>query len=155
MLKTAFYLAANHAPVNQIALEGITETENPTEDTRLFISNENVLEAYDAFMTGAEGPAIRSASTQGASKVKKATKASRTRGLENARRLGEDMAVGTERRLKKLPFYFPEYRATGSRYTNDSPRIYSIPRRARQAVSRVPDLDLHRRAGRVLRRAGA
>ena len=30
------------------------------------------------------------------------------------------------RRLKTLPFYFPEYRATGSRYTNDSPRIYSI-----------------------------
>ena len=52
LLKTAFYLAVNHAPVNQIALQGVTETENPTEDTRLYISNENVLEAYEAFMTG-------------------------------------------------------------------------------------------------------
>ena len=124
MLKTAFYLAANHAPVNQIALEGITETENPTEDTRLFISNENVKEAYDAFMTG-QGTR-NPKRVRKARKVKRATTASRTRGLENARRLGEDMAVGTKRRLKKLPFYYPEYRATGSRYTNDSPRIYSI-----------------------------
>ena len=40
-------------------------------------------------------------------------------GLENARRLGEDMAVLAAPRLKNLPFYFPEYRTTGSRYANE------------------------------------
>ena len=126
LLKTAFYLASNHAPVNQIALKGVTETENPTEDTRLYISNENVLEAYEAFMTGEKGTRNPEREEK-AKKVKKPAKASRTSGLENAKRLGEDMAVLAARRLKSLPFYFPEYRATGSRYSNDSPRIYSIP----------------------------
>ena len=125
LLKTAFYLAANHAPVNQIALKGLTESENPTEDTRLYLSNENVLEAYDAFMTGEQGTRNPERETK-AKKVSKPAKASRTGGLENAKRLGEDMAVTAARRLKTLPFYFPEYRATGSRYTNDSPRIYSL-----------------------------
>ncbi len=125
LLKSAFYLAVNHAPVNQIALPGVTETENPTEDTRLYISNENVLEAYEAFMTGEKGTRNPERETK-AKKVKKPAKASATSGLENAKRLGEDMAVLAARRLKSLPFYFPEYRATGSRYTNDSPRIYSI-----------------------------
>lgn len=124
MLKTAFYLAVNHAPVNQIALKGVSESENPKEDTRLYISNDNLLEAYEAFMTG-QGTVNPKRSTK-TKKVKRAAKASRTRGLENARRLGEDMAVEAAPRLKKLPFYFPEYRATGSRYTNDSPRIYSL-----------------------------
>lgn len=126
LLKTAFYLADNHAPVNQVALKGVSDSENPTEDTRLYMSNENVLEAYEAFMTGVEGTRNPDRSTK-AKKVKKPAKASRTAGLENARRLGEDMAVLAAPRLKTLPFYFPEYRATGSRYTNDSPRIYSIP----------------------------
>ena len=91
LLKTAFYLADNHAPVNQIALKGVTDSENPTEDTRLYISNENILEAYEAFMTG-EKARNPKRSTK-AKKVKKPAKASRTSGLENARRLGEDMAV--------------------------------------------------------------
>jgi polyisoprenyl-teichoic acid--peptidoglycan teichoic acid transferase len=47
-------------------------------------------------------------------------------GLENARRLGEDLAVMATPRLKNLPFYFPEYRTTGSRYANETPRIYSL-----------------------------
>ena len=42
MLKTAVDLAVNHAPVNQISLPGITESEDPTVDTRLFISDENI-----------------------------------------------------------------------------------------------------------------
>ena len=41
MIKTAIYLAINHAPVNQISLaSGITESEDPTADTRLYISND-------------------------------------------------------------------------------------------------------------------
>ena len=42
LLKTAISLAYNHAPVNQIALKGITESEDPKVDTRLYISNENI-----------------------------------------------------------------------------------------------------------------
>jgi LCP family protein required for cell wall assembly len=123
LLKTGVSLAFNHAPVNQIALEGITEAANPVEDTRLYISNDNLKKAYDAFMTG-EGTRNPKRETK-VRKVKKAAKASRLSGLENARRLGEDLAVLASRRLKTLPFYFPEYRTTGSRYENDTPRIYS------------------------------
>jgi LCP family protein required for cell wall assembly len=123
MIKTAISLAYNHAPVNQIALQGITEAENPTEDTRLYLSNDNLKVAYDAFMTG-EGTRNpkREKKTK---KVSKPAKASSVSGLENARRLGEDLAVLATPRLKSLPFYFPEYRSTGSRYDNDTPRIYS------------------------------
>jgi LCP family protein required for cell wall assembly len=123
LIKTGVSLAFNHAPVNQITLEGITEAENPTEDTRLYISNDNLKVAYDAFMTG-EGTRNpkREKKTR---KVKKPAKASSLSGLENANRLGEDLAVLASRRLKKLPFYFPEYRTTGSRYDNETPRIYS------------------------------
>jgi LCP family protein required for cell wall assembly len=123
LIKTGVSLAYNHAPVNQIALDGITEAENPLEDTRLYISNENVKLAFDAFMTG-EGTSNPTREKK-AKKVKKATKASSVTGLENARRLGENLAVLASRRLKTLPFYFPEYRTTGSRYDNETPRIYS------------------------------
>jgi polyisoprenyl-teichoic acid--peptidoglycan teichoic acid transferase len=125
MIKTAVYLAIHHAPVNQISLsEGITESEDPAKDTRLYISNERLQKAYDEFMTG-EGTRNPKRSTK-AKKVKKAAKASTVTGLENARRLGEDLAVLATKRLKNLPFYFPEYRTTGSRYVNDTPRVYSL-----------------------------
>jgi LCP family protein required for cell wall assembly len=124
LLKTAFYLAANHAPVNQIALKGVSEAEDPEEDTRLYVSDQNLQDSYDAFMTG-ERTRNPKRSTK-PRKVKNPVKASRTRGLENALRQGKDMAVEAAPRLKRLPFYFPEYRATGSHYTNDSPRIYSL-----------------------------
>ena len=75
LLKTAFYLAVNHAPVNQIALKGVTESENPTEDTRLYISNENSSKAYDAFMTGEKGTRNPEREEK-AKKVKKPAKAS-------------------------------------------------------------------------------
>jgi LCP family protein required for cell wall assembly len=122
LLKTGVSLAFNHAPVNQIALDGITDAENPIEDTRLYISNDNLKKAYDAFMTGEGTSNPKREKT--VKKAKRATK-STVSGLENARRLGEDLAVLAERRLKTLPFYFPEYRTTGSRYDNDTPRIYS------------------------------
>src|SRR4051812_2702786 len=125
MIKTAVYLAINHAPVNQISLaSGITEAQDPTKDTRLYISNDALAKAYDQFMTG-EGTRNPKRRTK-AKKVKKAAKASKVSGLENARRLGEDLAVAAKPRLKHLPFYFPEYRTTGSRYDNEAPRVYSV-----------------------------
>src|SRR3954447_21585630 len=41
LLKTAIYLSAGHAPVNQIKLAGISESDDPENDTRLFLSPEN------------------------------------------------------------------------------------------------------------------
>jgi LCP family protein required for cell wall assembly len=128
MIKTAIYLAVNHAPVNQISIaSGITESEDPKADTRLYLSNDALAKAYDQFMTG--GSSTRN--PKRSSKVKKiskkeARKSSAVSGLENARRLGEDMAVLASPRLKSLPFYFPEQRTTGSRYANDAPRVYSV-----------------------------
>ncbi len=122
-------------------------------DTRLYISNENLKVAYDEFMTG-EGTRNPKRETQGQDGQEAGQGVDALSGLENARRLGEDMAVLASRRLKTLPFYFPEYRTTGSRYVNDTPRIYSDARRAGQAPPRLPDRDLQRRARRVLRRPG-
>jgi LCP family protein required for cell wall assembly len=125
MIKTAVYLAIHHAPVNQISVaSGITEAEDPAKDTRLYISNDALAKAYDQFIngTGTRNPKR----TSKAKKVSKPAKASTVSGLENARRLGEDMAVLASPKLKKLPFYFPEYRVTGSRYANDAPRVYSL-----------------------------
>jgi LCP family protein required for cell wall assembly len=125
MIKTAVYLAINHAPVNQISLaSGVTESEDPKTDTRLYLSNDALAKAYDQFMTG-QGTR-NPKRTAKAKKVKKPAKASTVSGLENARRLGEDLAVLATPKLRKLPFYFPEYRATGSRYDNDAPRVYSL-----------------------------
>jgi hypothetical protein len=123
MLKTAVSLAFNHAPVNQIALTGIADSKDPVVDTRLYISNENLVKAYNAFMTG-QGTSNPRRSSR-VKKVKNPAKASRVSGLENALRLGRDLAVLAQPKLK-FPFYFPEYRANGSRYTNDSPRVYSL-----------------------------
>jgi LCP family protein required for cell wall assembly len=124
MIKTALSLALHHAPVNQIALSGITEAANPTVDTRLFLSDARVRDAYDAFMTGA-GTSNPKPSTKPKPKPGKRPKGSATTGLETAGRLGEDLAVLATSKLKGLPFYFPTYRLTGSRYPDDTPRIYS------------------------------
>ena len=35
-----------------MSLTGITESEDPTVDTRLYIGPESIQKAYDAFMTG-------------------------------------------------------------------------------------------------------
>ncbi|MBE2315194.1 LCP family protein [Solirubrobacter sp. CPCC 204708] len=126
LLKTAVHLAMNDTVVNQISLTGITESEDPVADTRLYISNENIQKAYDAFMTG-DGAQNPERSTQPVRTPKrKKGNASTVSGMVDARRLGEDMAVLAEPRLKRLPFYFPGKITSRTRYTNDTPRIYSL-----------------------------
>ena len=95
MLKTAIDLASKHAPINQISLPGITESDDPTVDTRLFVSDENLKAAYDAFMTGkrATNPTRSDLPTKTAKKSKKGKVRRSVSGLVDARRLGEDMAV--------------------------------------------------------------
>jgi polyisoprenyl-teichoic acid--peptidoglycan teichoic acid transferase len=128
MIKTAIYLAVNKAPVNQISIaSGITESQDPTADTRLYLSNDALAKAYDQFMTGGSSTRNpkRSKKVRKVSK-KAARKSTSVSGLENARRLGEDLAVLATPRLKTLPFYFPQLRTTGSRYDDDAPRVYSL-----------------------------
>jgi LCP family protein required for cell wall assembly len=118
MIKTALSLAVHHAPVDQIALQGITEAENATADTRLFVSDAEVRKAYDAFMTGAKvATPKRTASAHTANPT--------SAGLEDAQRLGEDLAVVATPKLGGLPFYFPRSRLAGSRYVDGTPRIYT------------------------------
>ena len=124
LLKTGVYLSDGHAPLNQIKLTGITESDDPENDTRLFISPENIKVAYDAFMTGDNGTSNPKPKST-VSRPRKTAKASALSGLENARRLGENLAVPADRKLK-FPFYFPEYRTTGSTYVTDTPRLYKV-----------------------------
>jgi polyisoprenyl-teichoic acid--peptidoglycan teichoic acid transferase len=122
MLKTAVALAQGHAPVNQIQFRGVQDSQDPATDTRLFMSQENLKRVYDEFMTGKK--------TQNPVRVKRTTKrkkvsASKVSGLEAAQNLGENLAVLADQKLH-FPFYFPAFRTTGSRYPDDSPRIYKL-----------------------------
>jgi LCP family protein required for cell wall assembly len=128
LLKTAVNLALHHAPVNQIKLEGITEAEDPTVDTRLFVSNEHIHDAYNAFMTGEHSvnPAPSDIPAKPKKSSKKGNKASIPSGLVDAHRLGEDMAVLAARKLDFLPFYFPALRTGRSQYVTGTPRIYKL-----------------------------
>src|SRR3954449_3618715 len=123
LLKTGVYLSDGRAPLNQIKLTGITESADPENDTRLFISPANVTRAYKRFMTGegTENPTRKTTPTR----TRKPAEASRLTGLENARRVGENLAVRADRKLK-FPFYFPQWHTTGSQYVNDTPRLYRI-----------------------------
>ncbi|WP_081685729.1 LCP family protein [Candidatus Solirubrobacter pratensis] len=122
MLKTAVALSNGHAPVNQIPFSGVTDSPDPETDTRLFISQSSLQKLYTQFMTG-EG-------TRNPKPVKKTTrrktvKASGVSGMENARNLGENLAVLADAKLH-FPFYFPAYRTVGSRYDDNGPRIYKL-----------------------------
>ena len=65
------------------------------------------------------------ADRRSASSRKKRNRAATVRGLEVARREGEDQAIVGERRAH-FPFYFPTLRYHGSRYAGTEPRIYGI-----------------------------
>jgi LCP family protein required for cell wall assembly len=122
LLKTGLYLALGHAPVNQIKLQGITESADPVTDTRLFISDSNLGRAYREFMTGAH--ATNPKRTQTATKAKKHAAASKLSGLEYVKSQGAALAVKA-RRLH-FPFYFPTYLAAGSQFASDTPRVYKV-----------------------------
>lgn len=126
MLKTAVNLALNDTVVNQVPLTGVMDSEDPTTDTRLYVGNENVQKAYEAFMTGkgVRNPTRSDLATKAPKKQSKA--ASAPSGMVDGRRVGEDLAVVAEPRLKQLPFYFPGTVTNRTQYVNDTPRIYSL-----------------------------
>src|SRR5205085_12656750 len=130
LLKTGLYLALGDAPVNQIKLAGITESADPENDTRLFISDYHLARAYREFMTGAG--ARNPTQVKTATKVHKRASASRLSGLEYVKSPAATLAVTAKRRLH-FPFYFPTYLAAGSQFVSDTPRLY-----------RIKDLDGHK-----------
>src|SRR4051794_7141201 len=128
LLKTAVNLALHHAPVNQIRLKGITEAEDPTVDTRLFISDQHVLDAYNQFMNGDHSTNPEASDIpESAQKAKKSAKKAKSirAGLVDAKRPGEDMAVVAARKLD-FPFYFPGLRTGRSQYVSGTPRLYKL-----------------------------
>ncbi|MDA0180679.1 LCP family protein [Solirubrobacter phytolaccae] len=126
LIKTAVNLAMNDTVVNQVALTGVMESEDPTADTRLYLSNDNITKAYESFMTGEGGAKNPERDDQPSKAPKKKGKVATTSGLVDAKRLGEDLAVVAAPRLKKLPFYFPGKITNRSQYVNETPRIYSL-----------------------------
>jgi hypothetical protein len=58
-------------------------------------------------------------------KLKRRHKRSSIKGLEQARKQGEDFAVLADPKLD-FPFYFPALRLANSSYDSTQPRIYSI-----------------------------
>jgi LCP family protein required for cell wall assembly len=123
LLKTSLYLALDHAPVNQIKLPGITESADPENDTRLFVSPGNVARAYREFMTGYGATNPEKQST--ARKVKQRAATAAVTGLQYVKSAGESFAATADRKLR-FPFYFPTYLTAGAQYVSDTPRIYHI-----------------------------
>jgi LCP family protein required for cell wall assembly len=123
LLKTGLYLALGHAPVNQIKLNGITESPDPQTDTRLFISNRNLARAYREFMTGAG--ATNPTRSKKPTKAKKHAAASKLSGLEYVKSQAAALAARAQRRLR-FPLYFPAYLASGSQFASGTPRVYKV-----------------------------
>jgi polyisoprenyl-teichoic acid--peptidoglycan teichoic acid transferase len=124
MLKTAVYLAVQHSPVNQVQFEPVSEAPDPNTDTRLFASEATLQSLYTEFMTGEHTENPKPQTARKTARRKKVDAAS-VSGLENARNLGENLAVLADPKLS-FPFYFPAFRALGSRYSDDSPLIYKL-----------------------------
>ena len=109
MLKTAVVLAAKHAPINQISLPGITESDDPTVDTRLFVSTRTSGQAYDAFMTGkrSTNPTRSDLRDHDDEEVQAKSKtAKRQRAGQRAPRWARTWRSCAAKKLK-MPFYFP------------------------------------------------
>jgi polyisoprenyl-teichoic acid--peptidoglycan teichoic acid transferase len=123
LLKTALYLALGHAPVNQIKLPGITESADPENDTRLFVSPENIARAYREFMTGHNASNPTKETT--ARTVKRHASAAKVSGLADVKSSGENLAAAADRKLD-FPFYFPEFLTVAGQYVTDTPRIYHV-----------------------------
>ena len=133
--------------------QGITESEDPTADTRLYISNENLQKAYDAVHDRRGRRATRSARRRPRRSKKQAKASTRQRAGERApagRGHGRARRAAAEDAPVLLPGVPHDRLALRQRHAAH----LLAARRAGQAPPRLPDRDLHRRARRVLRRPG-
>jgi len=133
LLKTGLYLALNKAPVNQIQFRGVTESENPTVDTRLYASAGQLRQTVREFMNARASSkpvqtAEPTAEDEESARIRKKRNRNRqadVAGLEESRAQGVDQAVLADPKLK-FPFYFPTLRTSGAGYAGTKPRIYDI-----------------------------
>ena len=132
LAKTGLFLTGKKAPVNEVRFPAY-EAKNPAVDSYLYVKDADLRKAFDEFMTGkgSSNPrrvdATQTPKAPAAPKKRKRNKQSSIKGLEEAPTEGENMAVIVESQGKLgFPFYFPALRATGSRYTDTQPRVYSI-----------------------------
>ena len=144
----------NHAPVNQIALAGDHRVREPDRGHAAVHLQREPHEGLRRVHDRRGDDATRSAREKTEDGQASRRKASTVSGLVNARRLGEDLAVLAPRRLRSCRSTSRSCSRTGSQYVNETPRIYSLARRGRQAPPRLPDRGLGRRARRVLGRPG-
>ena len=140
MIKTAIYLAVHHAPVNQISLHGHHRVRGPggrhapvhlqraaAEGLRPVHDRRSVDAQPEALDQGQEGP-------------KKQAKASRRQpGSRTPAGWARTWPSSPTPRLKTSRSTSRSTATTGSRYANDTPRVYIAARRAGQAAARLPD----------------
>jgi LCP family protein required for cell wall assembly len=131
LLEMGLYLTNAHAPVNQVRFPAY-ESRDPSVNTYLYYRKSTLKQSIDEFMSGVASsePAPTATPTKDRKLRKQAShhnKPSSIPGLEQAGPEGENMAVlaETEGHLG-YGFYYPTLRKTGSTYTANNPRMYTI-----------------------------
>jgi len=125
LIKTAVNFAINKTVVNQIQFRGVADSDDPTVDTRLFISQDNLVKVYNDFMTGTRSKNPQRSDIATKETKKEAKSSTKVSGLVSGRNLGQDMAVLAASKLK-MPFYFPDVITNRSTYVSGTPRVYKI-----------------------------
>jgi LCP family protein required for cell wall assembly len=128
LLQLGLFVANHHAPVNEVRFQSYADP-NPAI-TYLYAKPADIRTAYREFMTGAGSTNPKPAESKPDTafkkiKKRKANKPSSIKGLEQTSTDGENMAILADPKLS-FPFYFPTLRKTGSRYSSNEPRLYSI-----------------------------
>jgi polyisoprenyl-teichoic acid--peptidoglycan teichoic acid transferase len=127
LLRTAIYLTNNNAHVNEVKFQ-VSEAPDPALDSNLYASSTQLQATLKQFLHGkaAPKPAAGKASPGRPRKgPKKRGAKAPTKGLEDARAQGEDLAVVADPKLS-FPFYFPGLRLQGSAYADTPSRVYRI-----------------------------
>jgi polyisoprenyl-teichoic acid--peptidoglycan teichoic acid transferase len=132
MLRLALYLVQESPSVNEVRFRA-DEAPNPTVDTRLFASADELKTTLREFMnakssakpTQTSKPTPADQESARLRKKRNRNKPADVPGLEQARAQGVDQAVLADPKLK-FPFYFPTLRTNGAAYAGTEPRVYKI-----------------------------
>ena len=128
LLKLGLYVAKN--PVQEVDF-GDGRLEDEGGGTYITASRDAIGDTVRNFLN-AKTTAEPKGTAQEADEERAAARKRRNRktssaipGLESARREGEDHAIMAAGQID-FPFYFPDMRLVGSRYANETPRIYTL-----------------------------
>jgi LCP family protein required for cell wall assembly len=132
MLRLVLYLSQKNPKVNEVRFR-VREASNPQVDSNLYVTKGALRKIYREFMSAQGSAKPRAGSPEPTEadrefqrvRRKRKRRPGPVRGLEDARREGEDQAVLADPKLK-LPFYFPTARVTGSAYAGTEPRVYRL-----------------------------